>query len=98
MALITGNALIRALADLGVVPPAERVRRVVVDARAGHATVIHVELIGDERLLEVVPTLEGVDIRPTELAPASGTFHVRTDYRNLSVGLVPADATEGSRE
>jgi hypothetical protein len=48
-------------------------RRIVIDAQAGHVVLMYVERYGDERLLQVIPTLDGVEIReetPQTPAPA----------------------------
>lgn len=60
--VITGDAFFKALTAAGIFRDGERVRRVVIDARTGHALVIHVERYGDERLLSVVATLDGVEV------------------------------------
>ena len=52
--VLSGPDFLRALADAGIIDPDERVRKVVIEATAGLLTVIHVEHIGDERLLKVV--------------------------------------------
>lgn len=59
---ITGDQFFKALLAADVFRDGESVRRVVIDAQAGHALIIHVERYGDERMLSVVPTLEGVEI------------------------------------
>lgn len=59
---ISGDEFFKALLSADVFRDGETVRRVVIDAQAGHALVIYVERYGDERLLSVVPTLEGVEI------------------------------------
>ena len=38
------------------------VRRVIIDIRPGATPVIHVERLGDERLIDVVRALDGVEI------------------------------------
>lgn len=55
------EALVRA----GVIRADEFIHRIVIDAKAGHAVVIHVERVGDDRLLDVVQTLDGIEIRET---------------------------------
>lgn len=52
----------KALLDAGVVTEGERIRRIVIDAQVGCAVLIHVERFGDERLLDVIPTLDGVKV------------------------------------
>jgi hypothetical protein len=53
----------RALVAAGVLPSIDGVRRIVIDAQAGHIVVVYVEHLGDERLLRVTPTLQGIEIR-----------------------------------
>lgn len=72
---ILGRAFLQALADAGIIRIGERndsgvivgdsdfVRRVVIDASVDGAVVLYVERYGDERLLSVASTLEGVKIR-----------------------------------
>lgn len=52
-----------ALVQAGVIRAGENIRRIVIDAQAGHVVVIHVERFGDTRLLDVVRTLDGVEVR-----------------------------------
>lgn len=67
--ILLGHRFVQALAAAGIIPDASRVRRVVIDAQVNNVMVMHVELYGDERILDVVPTLEGVEIRQTASAP-----------------------------
>lgn len=59
---ILSNEFGQALADAGIIDDPGRVRRIVVDAQAGHALVVYVEYFGDERWLNVAQTLEGVEV------------------------------------
>jgi len=52
-----------ALKEAGIVRDGDYVRRVVIDISAGCAVVVHVERYGDERLLDLVRTLDGTEIR-----------------------------------
>jgi hypothetical protein len=61
--LITCPAFCRALIQAGILTAADKPRRVVVDARRGHVVIVHVEYLGDERLLEVISTLDGALVR-----------------------------------
>lgn len=63
MAIITGDAFQKALIEAGVIRVEDRVRRVVIDATVNHVTVMYVERFGDEKLIEVVPALVGVEVR-----------------------------------
>lgn len=56
----------QALVVAGVFRDDEMIRRVVIDAEAGGTVIIHVERFGDDRLLEVARTLEGVEIREVD--------------------------------
>jgi hypothetical protein len=56
------NTFWRALVDAGVFREDETIRRVVIDAQAGEAVVMYIERWGDERLLQVATTLEGIEI------------------------------------
>lgn len=60
---IHGRALLKALTDAGIIRTGDFVRRVVIDAPCDGAVLVHVERIGDSRLLDVVPTLGGVEVR-----------------------------------
>lgn len=68
-AAISTNAFWRALVDAGVFCEDEKVRRIVIDAKAGDALVMYVERWGDERMLVIAETLDGVEIRGV---PADG--------------------------
>lgn len=61
--LLTASAFHQALVDAGVIRDGECIRRIVIDARAGAAVKIHVERFGDTRLLDVVRTLDGIEVR-----------------------------------
>ena len=68
---ITGDLLHAALVEAGVVRDGESIRRIVIDAQAGHVVVMHVERFGDMRLLDVVRTLGGIEIREGPAGDAS---------------------------
>jgi len=59
---ITANQFGQALADAGIIEDINLVRRIVIDAEAGNVVKIYVERHGDERLLKVAQTLDGVEI------------------------------------
>jgi hypothetical protein len=63
MSAVSAERFHEALVAAGVVRRGDRIRRVVIGAQMGHALVMHVERIGDSRLLDVVPTLDGVQIK-----------------------------------
>jgi hypothetical protein len=52
-----------ALAEAGIIRENDYVRRVIIDIDVSAAVVIHVERYGDERLLDVIRTLDGAEIR-----------------------------------
>lgn len=66
--ILTTNVFYEALVVAGVVRRGERIRRVVIDAQAssdetGFGVVeVFVERYGDERLLNVIPSLTGVPV------------------------------------
>jgi hypothetical protein len=61
--ILTGTEFIKALETMGVIDTEILASRVVIDAKHGSLVIIHVEKFGDTRLLDVVQTLDGVDIR-----------------------------------
>jgi hypothetical protein len=71
--IITAQKFWQALVDAGVFREDERIRRIVIDADPSRqaAVVMYVERWGDERLLDVALTLEGVEIRGVP-APSVG--------------------------
>jgi hypothetical protein len=52
-----------ALRDAGIIRENDYVRRVIIDIDVSAAPVIYIERYGDERLLEVLRTLDGAEIR-----------------------------------
>lgn len=62
MSIILADKMLEALESAGLIRVEDRVRRVVIDLQIGHVAVIHVECIGDERLLNIVPGLDGVQV------------------------------------
>lgn len=65
---IHARAFLQALHDAGILGRDERVRRVVIDAHIDRAVIMHVERFGDERLLAVAASLNGVQITREEPA------------------------------
>jgi hypothetical protein len=63
MSRITARAFHDALVAAGVIRAGEFITRIVIDAQVGYPVVIHVERQGDERMLDVVRTLEGIEVR-----------------------------------
>ncbi len=60
--MVMSDAVFAALVAAGLFRDEDHVFRVVIDLQVGCVPVIHMSSHGDERLLAVVPTLEGVEI------------------------------------
>lgn len=60
--MITSDAFFEALIAADVFRSGERIRRVVIDAQAGWALKVYVERLGDDRILSVIPTLDGIEV------------------------------------
>jgi hypothetical protein len=67
---ITARRFHDALVAAGVIRENEFYRHIVIDARVGDAVVIYAERYADERLLDAVLTLDGIEVRHGE--PAEG--------------------------
>jgi hypothetical protein len=63
--MIRSETFLEALLEAGVVHEGEYISRVVIDAKVRGAVRVYVERFGDERLLDVVKTLEGIEIMST---------------------------------
>lgn len=63
MTPIRSEQVFAALAAAGIVSNHDQITRVVIDLQVRQMAVIHVRRYGDARLLDVVQTLEGVEIR-----------------------------------
>jgi hypothetical protein len=61
--LITDRQFHKALVDAGVIRADESYRRIVIDSQANSAVIMYLERYGDERMLQVTQTLDGVEIR-----------------------------------
>jgi hypothetical protein len=60
--MLQGHVLFAELERAGVISDASQVSRVVIDVpRAGFVTV-HIQLVGDKKLLEVTRLLSGVEL------------------------------------
>jgi len=69
--ILTVNAFSQALIDAGVISADDRVRKLVIVADANEdAVVMYLERWGDERLLQVATTLDGIEIRGVPAADA----------------------------
>jgi hypothetical protein len=55
--------MLDALKAAGIVRDGDYVRRVIIDINAECAVVVYVERYGDERLLDLVRTMDGIEIR-----------------------------------
>ena len=60
---ILAETFARALEAAGVLDNFDTTKRVVIDANAGDVVMVYVERYGDERLLQVALTLDGVEIQ-----------------------------------
>jgi len=63
MSIVSSDVVFKALVAAGIVAEGDRVSRVVIDLQVGNAPVLHIRRFGDSRLLEVVETLAGVEVR-----------------------------------
>lgn len=77
---ITTKRFWEALVAAGVFRDDEYIARIVIDAQVGNAVVMYVQRYGDERLLQVAQTLEGIEIRGVPAEP------VTTDRHTIRVG------------
>lgn len=66
--LVTSETVFKAMAETGLFDFTDGtgVRRVVIDLRQGSLPIIHVETFADRQLLDVVPSLVGVQIKKGE--------------------------------
>lgn len=69
---LIGKRFIKAMVDAGIVRAEDNATRVVIDARADGVVTLYVERFGDERLLGVVTTLEGIAISEIPKPPRVG--------------------------
>lgn len=61
--------VVDALVAAGILSNKERCSRVVIDLQAGQVAVIHARYFGDDRLLDVVHSLDGVEVRDGGFMP-----------------------------
>ncbi len=59
---ISGKMFLQRLSDHGIIGQGDKVRRVVIDAHVGKAAMLYVERVGDDRLLKVIPSLDGIEV------------------------------------
>ena len=69
-AMLTHDQVFAALQKAGVVKDASQLNRVVIEAARGQYAVIHLEMIADKKLLEVVRALGPA--RVTEITAVTG--------------------------
>lgn len=55
--LATASKIAKVLEDAGVIANINDVTRIVIDLRGGHVPVIHLELVGDDRLIDIAKLL-----------------------------------------
>jgi hypothetical protein len=60
---IHGRQLLDALTGAGIIRKEDHVRRIVIDAQIGRGVIMYTERSGDERLLDVTRTLDGIEVR-----------------------------------
>ena len=60
---ITAEKFAEALVAAGVVPGDQKIFRIVIEAKTGNLLLVYVEYVGDERILDVIPTLDGIEVR-----------------------------------
>lgn len=75
----------QALIEAGIAD--DKTSRVVIDLRVGHVPVVHIERFGDDKLLEVVKNLDGVNVvreeRPPHCQPCLSKPPVAEEHRGI---------------
>ncbi len=91
---IAGRKFLEALRDAGIIRQGDFVSRVVIDAHIDRVVCFYVERFGDSRLLNVVTTLDGVEIgdRPRDAADVSPRHEAFRSY--VTAGFTPESAFE----
>lgn len=59
----TSDRIFSAMTEAGIFTADEKVRRVVIDLDYKHVPVMYVERYADERILQVIPAIAGIQIR-----------------------------------
>ena len=90
MGMTTGDAVAKALHAAGIVPDPNTIRRVVIDLQAGQVAVLHLELLADVRILDVVPTLAGVEVRTSRMRPTAADLAAAEEAVTLTINDVRA--------
>lgn len=60
--IVLSDAVMKRMQEAGVIQDIGMLQRVVIDLQCGHIPVIHVRQVGDDRLLDVVETLDGAKV------------------------------------
>ena len=60
---VKADAVLNALAAAGILSDRDHIHRVVLDLRVGHVAQLYVERYGDDRLLDLVRTVDGIEVR-----------------------------------
>lgn len=81
---IMADEFARALVDAGVIEDLGAIHRVVIDARAGQPVALHVEYLGDLRLLDVAEPLAGVQVIDARAAAVAEAELARATRRGVS--------------
>ena len=62
----SGRRGLQMLMDAGIIHKGDYVRRVVIDFNVGDAVTMYVERYADTRILQVLTTIDGIEIKTTE--------------------------------
>jgi hypothetical protein len=65
LSVVTPDQAFAALHDAGIIPNLDQARRVVIDIGVNQFPIVHVEYIGDDKLLRLIRTLGGIEISRT---------------------------------
>lgn len=68
-----------ALHAAGLLPQWPWISRITIDAKAGGAVMMYLEVIGSGKLLKVIPGLEGVEIKYVDGPEPTETDHGDSD-------------------
>ena len=74
----------KALVDAGIIDfPIGSLRRIVIDAQAGHVLMVYVEMLADERWLSAGVHMEGIEVHTS--APPQDSRESRHAAQNPAV-------------
>ena len=62
MAIPSGRKFAKALEDAGIVSDLSTIERIVIDVRSDDAVRVHVQRIGDDRLIDLAAILAGAEV------------------------------------